>query len=126
MINLLLVTITFILTIKIKSLLINKNTTPKHIQTIKTTLTNKNIESIIHIKTLHLKPKKLLITTKITINTTKSTTDITLTINTTKQQIQTTIPIAQIIYLKPNIHQPASTKPITPKLAPDNGKIKTR
>jgi len=106
MIGILLVVIAAILAIEMKSLLIGEGAGPEQQRAIVAAITGPGVESIIHLKTLHLGPEELLVAAKIAIIPTATATQITDAIDGAEQRIRVAVPIARLIYLEPDLHDP--------------------
>ena len=70
MIGILLVLIAVILAVEMKSLLIGESASRAHQRAIQNALPGEGVESIIHMRTLHLGPEELLVAAKIAVNAT--------------------------------------------------------
>jgi cation diffusion facilitator family transporter len=106
MIGLLLVVIAAILAIEMKSLLIGEGAGPEQQRAIVAAIAGPGVESIIHLKTLHLGPEELLVAAKIAIAPTATAGEITDAIDGAEQRIRVAVPIARLIYLEPDLHDP--------------------
>jgi cation diffusion facilitator family transporter len=102
-IGVLLVVIAIILAIETKSLLLGEAASAEDQRRIVTALESElNVESIIHMRTLHLGPEELLVAAKIAISPGLSADDLVAAINGAEQAIRTAEPIARVIYLEPD------------------------
>jgi len=102
-IGVLLVLIAIILAIETKSLLLGEAASAQDQRRIVTALESElNVESIIHMRTLHLGPEELLVAAKIAISPGLSADDLVAAINGAEQAIRTAEPIARVIYLEPD------------------------
>jgi cation diffusion facilitator family transporter len=111
MIGLLLVVIAAILAMEMKSLLVGESASREHQTAIANALPGNGVESIIHMRTMHLGPEELLVAAKIAVEPTATAEDITRAIDAAEHRIRTTVPIACIIYLEPDLRRPAATQP---------------
>lgn len=102
-IGVLLVVIAIILAIETKSLLLGESAGLAVQQRIVDALTgDPDIDSVIHMRTLHLGPEELLVAAKLAIGPDVSATDIVGAINDAEQRIRAAEPIARVIYLEPD------------------------
>ncbi|MBA3797520.1 MAG: cation diffusion facilitator family transporter [Actinomycetota bacterium] len=109
-IGVLLVLIAIILAIETKSLLLGEAAGLEVQDRIADALVDDPaIESVIHMKTLHLGPEELLVAAKIAINADLSSTDLVTAINDAEQRVRAAEPIARVIYLEPDFRRPNET-----------------
>jgi divalent metal cation (Fe/Co/Zn/Cd) transporter len=108
LIGLLLVAVAVILAIETKSLLIGESASLEAQRRIEAELAGTDgVESIIHMKTLHLGPEELLVAAKIGVRPGASAEDVAATIDAAEEAIRAAEPIARVIYLEPDIRRPA-------------------
>lgn len=112
-IGVLLVAIAIILAIETKSLLLGEAAGPEVQRRIVEVLDSEpNVESIIHMRTLHLGPDELLVAAKIAITPGLSAEDLVDAIDSAERRVREAAPIARVIYLEPDFRKPdASAKP---------------
>jgi cation diffusion facilitator family transporter len=127
MIGVLLVTIAVILAIETKSLLVGESATAAHVAKIQQAiLDGPEVERIIHMKTLHLGPEELLVAAKIAVPSHASAREVADGINATEGRIRAALPIAEVIYLEPDIYRAsvaASSEPPMGSATPEeNGR----
>lgn len=108
MIGVLLVVIAVILAIEMKSLLIGEGAGREHQRAIERALPGEGVESIIHMRTLHLGPEQLLIAAKIAVTKSATGEDVARAINAAERRIRDAVPIATLIYLEPDLYRPTS------------------
>ena len=65
----------------------------------------KNVESLIHIKTLYLGPEELMVAAKIAIGPSKSANEITKAIDEAELAVRAAVPFARVIYLEPDVRR---------------------
>ncbi|GAA4347121.1 cation diffusion facilitator family transporter [Angustibacter luteus] len=109
MIGLLLVSVAFVLAVEMKSLLLGEAGTVENVRAIEAALLGEGVDSVIHMKTLHLGPEELLVAAKIEVAATDSASDVALAIDAAERRVRAAVPIAQVIYLEPDIRRPADT-----------------
>ncbi|TDB75812.1 cation diffusion facilitator family transporter [Micromonospora sp. KC723] len=109
MIGVLLVAIAVILAIETKSLLLGEGAEPADVAAIENAVTEgPEVQRIIHMKTLYLGPDELLVAAKIGVPPCDSTEKLARDINTVEARIRRVVPIARVIYLEPDIYDPAA------------------
>jgi cation diffusion facilitator family transporter len=110
MIGLLLTAIALILAIETKSLLIGEGASPEEAAKIEQAITDgPEVERIIHMKTLHLGPEELLVAAKIAVKPCDSAEELAQSIDSVEARIRAVVPIAQVIYLEPDIDRTQSS-----------------
>ena len=68
--------------------------------------TSEGIESVIHMKTLHLGPEELLVAAKIGVRAASSAQDVAAVIDAAERAVRAAEATAQVIYLEPDIYRP--------------------
>jgi cation diffusion facilitator family transporter len=105
-IGLLLVVVAMILATEMKSLLIGESATREHVVQIETALlAGRDIERIIHMRTLHLGPEELLVAAKVGVPSAASAGDVTSAIDAAEARIRQAVPIARVIYIEPDMYR---------------------
>lgn len=100
----LLVTIAFVLAIETKSLLLGESATDDHVAAIESAIVGTvGVESIIHMRTMHLGPEELLVAAKIAVLGSTSARDVANAIDAAEVRIRDAVPIARVIFLEPDI-----------------------
>lgn len=108
MIGVLLVTIAVILVVEMKSLLIGESATGEHEAAIRTAIAaTPDVRGLIHMRTLHLGPDELLVAAKIDLPPDLTATRIAAAIDAAEARIREAVPIARVIYLEPDLRDPA-------------------
>lgn len=107
MIGVLLVVIAVVLAVEMKSLLVGEGAAKEHVHAIETALPGDGVESVIHLRTLHLGPDELLVAAKIAVTPDATAEQITTAIDAAEQRVRTAVPIATIIYLEPDLRRPS-------------------
>jgi divalent metal cation (Fe/Co/Zn/Cd) transporter len=110
MIGLLLVLVAVVLATEMKSLLLGEAGTVENVRAIEAALVGDGVDSVIHMKTLHLGPEELLVAAKIAVSSTDSASDVALAIDAAERRVRATVPIAQVIYLEPDIRRAADDR----------------
>jgi cation diffusion facilitator family transporter len=122
-IGVLLVVIAIILAIETKSLLLGEAASAEVQRRIVTALESElNVESIIHMRTLHLGPEELLVAAKIAISPGLSANDLVAAIEGAEKAMRTAEPIARVIYLEPDFRRSgeAAETPAAPPATQDS------
>jgi len=104
-IGLLLVTIAAILAVETKSLLLGEGANPEEVAKIEQAIAGtRGVDCIIHMKTLHLGPEELLVGAKIAVSRAATADVVARTIDSAERAIRAAEPIAQVIYIEPDIY----------------------
>jgi cation diffusion facilitator family transporter len=95
-----------ILAIEMKSLLIGEAATAATERAVVTALEDgPELEQVIHLRTMHLGPDSLLIAAKVAVRPQASGSAIARAIDTAEQRVRAAVPIAQVIYLEPDLYR---------------------
>ena len=105
MIGLLLVVIAAVLAVEMKSLLVGESASREHQTAIQKALPGDGVESIIHMRTLHLGPDELLVAAKIAVSPTATAVEIAQAIDAAEKRVRAAVPIARLIYLEPDLRE---------------------
>jgi divalent metal cation (Fe/Co/Zn/Cd) transporter len=106
MIGLLLVAVAITLAIETKSLLLGESAAPDAQRKIAAALESTDrFERIIHLKTLHLGPEELLVAAKVGVVRGISAEELAAAINAAETAVREAEPLAQVIYLEPDIYR---------------------
>jgi cation diffusion facilitator family transporter len=103
MIGVLLVVIAVILAVEMKSLLLGEGGTPENVRAIEAAIPGPGVDSIIHMKTLHLGPEELLVAAKIAVPSGSTGEQVADAIDGAERRIREAVPIARAIYLEPDV-----------------------
>ncbi|WP_434743885.1 cation diffusion facilitator family transporter [Micromonospora sp. SH-82] len=111
MIGLLLVVIAAVLAIETKSLLLGEGAEKQDVAAIEAAVTaGPEVERIIHMKTLYLGPDELMVAAKIGVSHCESAEEVARGINAVEMRIRAAVPVARVIYLEPDIYDPARAR----------------
>jgi cation diffusion facilitator family transporter len=103
-IGLLLVAVAVVLAVEMKSLLLGESATPDKVAAIeKAILAGDEAERIIHMRTVHLGPEELLVAAKVAVRHDDTAADVARGIDAIEARIRDAVPIAEVIYLEPDI-----------------------
>lgn len=107
-IGVLLAAVAVILGREMTGLLIGESAAPEVEERIRQALTTTpGVNSLIHLRTLHLGPEELLVGAKIEIDTTMSVTELAATIDAAEAQVRAAVPEARVMYVEPDIRRAA-------------------
>jgi cation diffusion facilitator family transporter len=109
LIGILLVTVAVVLALETKSLLLGEAADPAAQQRIREAITGtEGIESIIHMRTLHLGPDELLVAVKVAVTADDSAQAVARAIDAAEVAVRAAEPVARVIYLEPDIRRPVA------------------
>jgi len=103
LIGVLLIAVAAVLAVKMNSLLIGEAALPEQIEAIQQALVGGTVSRVIHMKTLHLGPDQLLVAAKIAVEPTESAQAVAEAIDAAEVRVRAAVPLAQVIYLEPDI-----------------------
>jgi cation diffusion facilitator family transporter len=104
-IGVLLIGVAIILGIETKSLLVGEGGSPADVAKIRAAFAgHKNVEAIIHMKTLYLGPDELMVAAKVAVPKATRATDLAKAINEIEDAVRTAVPVARVIYIEPDIY----------------------
>ncbi len=102
-IGLLLVVIAVILARETQSLLLGEAATPEHVTAIRSAMVGAGVDSVIHLRTMHLGPEELLVAAKVAMPAALSTLDVAQAIDAAEERVRAAVPYAAVIYLEPDL-----------------------
>jgi cation diffusion facilitator family transporter len=106
LIGLLLVAVAVILAVETKSLLLGEAASPEAQRGIQAAIERtEGIDSVIHMKTMHLGPDELLVAVKVAVTASDSAADVARAIDAAEVAIREAEPTARVIYLEPDIRR---------------------
>lgn len=107
-IGVLLCCVAAVLAVEMKSLLIGESANPEAEREIVAALEDgPEVECVIHLRTVHIGPESLLVGAKIAVRRDLTTAEITAGINSAERRVREAVPAADVIYLEPDLYQPA-------------------
>jgi cation diffusion facilitator family transporter len=107
-IGVLLIIVAIVLGIETKSLLVGEGASPGDTTAIRDAINSQpDVEALIHMKTLYLGPDELLVAAKVAFARTKKLADLAHSINAVEAKIRSAVPVARVIYIEPDVYQPA-------------------
>jgi cation diffusion facilitator family transporter len=116
-IGLLLATAATILAVETKSLLIGESGSAETERAIVAAIEDgPETERVIHLRTVHVGPDSLLVAAKIAVRPADTAAQIAAGIDTIEQRVRAAVPIAETIYLEPDIYRPARQDQTDPSI----------
>jgi divalent metal cation (Fe/Co/Zn/Cd) transporter len=98
--------VSIVLAVEMKSLLVGEGAAREYLRAIEAALPGDGVESVIHLRTMHLGPDELLVAAKIAVAGSASVEEVTEAIDAAERRIRAAVPIATIIYLEPDLLRP--------------------
>jgi len=123
-IGLLLASAAAILAVEMKSLLIGEAASAEVQQMIVGALEDgPEVDRVIHMRTVHMSPDEILVAAKIAIRATDTAAQVAAGIDAAEKRVRAAVPIAQTIYLEPDIYRPSRADQTDPSVrAADQGR----
>jgi cation diffusion facilitator family transporter len=108
-IGVLLVAIAIVLGVEMKGLLIGEAASDEHLEAIQNAINGApNVNGLIHLRTMHLSPDQLLVAAKIDYDHSLTVDQLATAIDDTEAHLRAAVPIAEIIYIEPDIRRTAA------------------
>jgi divalent metal cation (Fe/Co/Zn/Cd) transporter len=73
-----------------------------------------DVERVIHLRTLHLGPETLLVAAKVAVRGQQTAASVAAGIDAAERRVRAAVPIAELIYLEPDLYQPSRANPSAP------------
>jgi cation diffusion facilitator family transporter len=106
-----------VLAVEMKSLLIGESAGTEVERAIVTALeAGPEVQRVIHLRTLHMGPESLLVAAKIAISGADSAALVAAGIDAAERRIRSAVPIAEMIYLEPDIYHPGKADVTDPAI----------
>ena len=106
-----------VLAVEMKSLLIGESASAEVERAIVTALENgPEVRRVIHLRTLHIGPESVLVAAKIAISGADSAALVAAGIDAAERRVRTAVPIAETIYLEPDIYDAARADTTDPAI----------
>jgi cation diffusion facilitator family transporter len=116
-IGLLLATAAAILAVEMKSLLIGESASTEVQRMIVAALEDgPEVSRVIHMRTVHISPDSILVAAKIGVRATDSAAQIAAGIDAAERRVRAAVPIAETIYLEPDIYRPGRADHTDPSI----------
>ncbi|SJN08815.1 Cation transporter [Leucobacter sp. 7(1)] len=114
-IGVLLIAVAVIIGAEVKSLLVGEGASDEDVAKIEAALMkSKDIDRLIHMKTLYVGPDEFMIGAKISLAPERTMNEVSMIVNLAERRIREAVPAARIIYLEPDVYlDPNSTQPTT-------------
>jgi cation diffusion facilitator family transporter len=97
-----------VLAVEMKSLLIGESANAEAEGAIVAALEDgPEVECVIHLRTVHIGPESLLVGAKIAVRGELTAAEIAAAINSAERRVREAVPIANVIYLEPDLYRPA-------------------
>jgi cation diffusion facilitator family transporter len=107
-IGILLVVIAITLAVEMKGLLVGESASPQNVSRIIDALTSADtVRSVIHMKTQHIGPDELIVAAKVEFEPTRTVSELAASIDAAERALRTAVPIAQLIYIEPDVRRAA-------------------
>jgi len=107
-IGILLGVIAVVLAHEMKGLLIGESATAATVRHIRQVLRDApDVRRLIHLRTLHLGPEELLVGAKIELDPGLDVAEVAAAIDATEARLREAVPIARVVYLEPDVYDPA-------------------
>ncbi|HTO01854.1 MAG TPA: cation diffusion facilitator family transporter [Microthrixaceae bacterium] len=103
-IGILLVVVAYYLAREMISMLIGESALPEHHAAIEAALVGEGVESVIHMRTLHLGPDEVLVAAKLAVSATDSTAHTVAAINAAEARVRAAVPLKLRVYLEPDLY----------------------
>src|SRR4051794_35232379 len=117
LIGVLLVVVALALGLEMNSLIIGESANRDAVERIRGALVGGAVESVIHMRTMHLGPEELLVAAKIAVRASESAAEVAAAIDAAERRVRAVEPIARVIYLEPDIRRPAAVESVVEKPA---------
>jgi cation diffusion facilitator family transporter len=116
-IGLLLATAAAILAVEMKSLLICESASAEVQRLVIAALEDgPEVDRVIHMRTVHISPDSILVAAKIAVRATDSAAQIAAGIDAAERRVRAAVPIAETIYLEPDIYRPGQADQTDPSI----------
>ena len=102
-IGVLLVLIATFLAIEMNSMLLGESALPEHQDAIEAAVVGEGILSVIHMRTMHLGPDRLLVAAKVAVEQGADAADVARGIDAAEARIRESVPLQLVIYLEPDL-----------------------
>ena len=109
-IGVLLIAVAAVLAVEMKSLLVGEAATPEQVEAIARAIADgPEVESVIHMRTVHLGPDELLVAAKLDFEPTLTIDELAGVIDTAEQQLRAVVPTAHFVFIEPDTYRAAAT-----------------
>jgi cation diffusion facilitator family transporter len=116
-IGVLLACVAAVLAVEMKSLLIGESASFDVQAAIVAAIEGgQDVERVIHLRTLHIGPETLLVAAKIGVRPGQTAASVVAAIDAAERRVRSAVPIAELIFLEPDIYQPGRADPADPAI----------
>jgi cation diffusion facilitator family transporter len=116
-IGVLLACVAVVLAVEMKSLLIGESASfDVQAKIVAAIEGGQDVERVIHLRTLHIGPETLLVAAKIGVRPGQTAASVVAGIDAAERRIRAAVPIAELIFLEPDIYQPGRVDPADPAI----------
>ncbi len=116
-IGVLLACVAAVLAVEMKSLLIGESASHEVQAAIVAAIEGgQDVERVIHLRTLHIGPETLLVAAKIGVRPGQTAASVVAAIDAAERRIRAAVPIAELIFLEPDIYQAGRADPADPAI----------
>ncbi len=116
-IGVLLACVAAVLAVEMKSLLIGESASHEVQAAIVAAIEGgQDVERVIHLRTLHIGPETLLVAAKIGVRSGQTAASVVAAIDAAERRIRAAVPIAELIFLEPDIYQAGRADPADPAI----------
>jgi divalent metal cation (Fe/Co/Zn/Cd) transporter len=113
----LLAAVAVLLAVETKSLLIGESASSEIERAIVAALAaGKEVEQVIHLRTLHMGPDNLLVAAKIAVRGQERADALAAGIDAAERRVRAAVPIASMIYLEPDLYEPSRVDTTDPAI----------
>jgi cation diffusion facilitator family transporter len=114
-IGVLLVLVAIVLGLEMASLLVGEGATGRDTAAIRSAIqSSPDVQRVIHMKTLYVGPDELMVGAKVAFDRDKTMADVAYAINRIEDAVRTSVPVARIIYIEPDVYlDPSAPVPET-------------
>ncbi len=114
-IGVLLACVAVVLAVEMKSLLIGESASLDVQAAIVAAIeAGQDVNRVIHLRTLHIGPETLLVAAKVGVSQSQTAASVVAGIDAAERRIRAAVPIAELIFLEPDIYQPGRADPADP------------
>ena len=110
-IGVLLVVIASFLAVEMNSMLLGEAALPEHQDAIEAAVVGQGIPSLIHLRTMHLGPDRVLVAAKVAVEDGATAADVAVAIDGAEARIRASVPMDLVIFLEPDLRRGQTAEP---------------